>query len=95
MKLCKIAMKVVEYKDRIKLRLPHSGPFKKLLQHVTEVFYQNKKAIIDGKVPNSNALEAYNQLPEETQQAINQSIELKAGQLQPNGKFFELISNGA
>ncbi len=89
-------MKVVEYKDRIKLRLPHSGPFKKLLQHVTEVFYQNKKAIIGGKVPNSDALEPiYNQLPEETQQAINQSIELKAGQLQPNEKFFELISNGA
>lgn len=89
-------MKVVEYKDRIKLRLPHSGPFKKLLQHVTEVFYQNKKAIIDGKVPNSDALEPiYNQLPEETQQAINQSIELNAGQLQPNEKFFELISNGA
>ncbi|WP_201772265.1 transposase, partial [Endozoicomonas montiporae] len=40
MKLCKVAVKVVEYKDRIKLHLPRSCPFKRLLQHVTEVFYQ-------------------------------------------------------
>lgn len=40
MKLCKIAVKVVEYKDRIKLHLPRSCPFKGLLQHVTEVFYR-------------------------------------------------------
>ena len=39
-KLCKVAVKVVEYKDRIKLHLPSSCPFKKLLQHVTEIFYQ-------------------------------------------------------
>ncbi|MES9985810.1 MAG: IS1380 family transposase [Candidatus Thiodiazotropha sp. 6PLUC6] len=38
-RLCKVAVKVVEYKDRIKLHLPRSCPFKRLLQHVTEVFY--------------------------------------------------------
>ncbi|KEQ16409.1 IS1380 family transposase [Endozoicomonas numazuensis] len=38
-KLCKIAVKVVEYKDRIKLHLPRSCPFRGLLRHVTEVFY--------------------------------------------------------
>lgn len=38
-KLCKIAVKVVEYKDRIKLHLPRSCPIKGLLQHITEVFY--------------------------------------------------------
>ena len=38
-KLCKVAVKVVEYKDRIKLHLPRSSPLKRLLQHVTEVFY--------------------------------------------------------
>ncbi|WP_202969857.1 hypothetical protein, partial [Endozoicomonas atrinae] len=42
---------------------------------------QYKKAIIDGKAPNSNALAAYHQLPEEAQKAIDQSIELKTGQL--------------
>ncbi|WP_081869991.1 transposase [Endozoicomonas numazuensis] len=39
-KLCKVAVKVVEYKDRIKLHLPRSCPFKNLLRHVTEVFYR-------------------------------------------------------
>ena len=38
-KLCKIAVKVVEYKDRIKSHLPRSCPLRGLLQHVTEVFY--------------------------------------------------------
>lgn len=38
-KLCKVAVKVVEYKDRIKLHLPRSCPFKGIFQHVTEVFY--------------------------------------------------------
>lgn len=38
-KLFKIAVKVVEYKDRIKLHLPSSCSIKSLLQHVTEVFY--------------------------------------------------------
>ena len=38
-KLCKIAVKVVEYKDRIKLHLPSSCTMKSLLQHITEVFY--------------------------------------------------------
>ena len=38
-KLCKIAVKVVEYKDWIKLHLPRSCLFKGLLQYVTDVFY--------------------------------------------------------
>ena len=38
-KLCKVAGKVVEYKDHVKLHLPRSCPFKGLLRHVTEVFY--------------------------------------------------------
>ncbi|ARU55352.1 IS1380 family transposase [Oleiphilus messinensis] len=39
MKLCKIAVRVVEYKDRIKLHLPSRSPFETLLRHVTESFY--------------------------------------------------------
>lgn len=38
-RLCKVAVKVVEYKDRIKLHLPSGCAVKSLLQHVTEVFY--------------------------------------------------------
>lgn len=38
-KLLKIAVKVVEYKDRVKLHLPSSSPVKMLLQRVTETFY--------------------------------------------------------
>ena len=38
-RLCKVAVKVVEYKDRIKLHLPSSCSFKKLLEHITEFFY--------------------------------------------------------
>ena len=37
-KLFKIAVKVVEYKDRVKLHLPSSNPMKALLQRVTEAF---------------------------------------------------------
>ncbi|USE33849.1 IS1380 family transposase [Endozoicomonas sp. SCSIO W0465] len=37
-KLFKIAVKVVEYKDRVKLHLPSSNPMKVLLQRVTEAF---------------------------------------------------------
>ena len=42
--LCKIAVKVVEYKDRIKLHLPSSSPFKALLRDVTEFFYRRLRS---------------------------------------------------
>ena len=38
-KLLKIAVKVVEYKDRVKLHLPNSSSVKALLQKVAEAFY--------------------------------------------------------
>lgn len=38
-KLIKIAVKVVEYKDRVKLHLPSSSSVKELLKKVTETFY--------------------------------------------------------
>ncbi|WP_067515988.1 IS1380 family transposase [Endozoicomonas ascidiicola] len=37
-KLFKIAVKVVEYKDRVKLHLPSSNPMKEVLQRITETF---------------------------------------------------------
>ncbi|WP_066016583.1 phage minor head protein [Endozoicomonas atrinae] len=54
---------------------------------------QYKKAIIDGKAPNSNALAAYHQLPEEAQKAIDQSIELKTGQLQAKETLKDIKEN--
>jgi len=41
-KLFKIAVKVVQYKDRIKLHLPSSCPVKGILHRVTEILYQVK-----------------------------------------------------
>jgi hypothetical protein len=35
-KLFKLAVRVVQYKDRVRLHLPSSCPVKTLLQHVTE-----------------------------------------------------------
>jgi Transposase DDE domain group 1 len=39
-KLFKLAVRVVQYKDRIKLHLPSSCPVKHLLRTVTEILYQ-------------------------------------------------------
>jgi hypothetical protein len=38
--LFKIAVRVVQYKDRIKLHLPSSCPVKALLHQVTEILFQ-------------------------------------------------------
>jgi hypothetical protein len=38
-KLFKLAVRVVQYKDRIKLHLPSSYPFKSILYRVTEILY--------------------------------------------------------
>ncbi|HYQ91200.1 MAG TPA: IS1380 family transposase [Candidatus Competibacteraceae bacterium] len=40
LKLFKIAVRVVQYKDRIKLQLPSSCPVKALLHQVTEILFQ-------------------------------------------------------
>jgi hypothetical protein len=40
LKLFKIAVRVVQYKDRIKLHLPNSCPVKALLHQVTEILFQ-------------------------------------------------------
>ena len=40
LKLFKLAVRVVQYKDRIKLHLPSSCPAKQLLSKVTEILYQ-------------------------------------------------------
>src|SRR5699024_2839542 len=39
-KLFKLAVRVVQYKDRIKLHLPTACPVAGLLAHVTEIFYR-------------------------------------------------------
>ena len=39
LKLFKLAVRVVQYKDRIKLHLPSSCPVKELLHRVTELLY--------------------------------------------------------
>jgi len=41
-KLFKLAVKVVQYKDRIKLHLPSSCPVKDILCRITELLYQSK-----------------------------------------------------
>ena len=41
-KLFKLAVRVVQYKDRIKLHLPSSCPVKHLLHRVTEILYRVK-----------------------------------------------------
>ena len=40
LKLFKLAVRVVQYKDRIKLHLPSGCPVKSLLSKVTEILYQ-------------------------------------------------------
>jgi hypothetical protein len=40
LKLFKIAVRVVQYKDRVKLHLPSSCPVKDLLHHATEILFQ-------------------------------------------------------
>lgn len=44
LKLFKLAVRVVQYKDRIKLHLPTSCPLKPLLSTVTEILYQVRPA---------------------------------------------------
>lgn len=44
LKLFKLAVRVVQYKDRIKLHLPTSCPLKSLLSTVTEILYQVRPA---------------------------------------------------
>jgi hypothetical protein len=39
LKLFKIAVRVVQYKDRVRLHLPTSCPFKDLLHRVAEILY--------------------------------------------------------
>ena len=38
-KLFKLAVRVVQYKDRVRLHLPSSCPLKALLKHVTEKLF--------------------------------------------------------
>jgi hypothetical protein len=45
LKLFKIAVRVVQYKDRIKLHLPSSCPVKHLLTRVTEILFQAPKPV--------------------------------------------------
>ena len=40
LRLFKLAVRVVQYKDRIKLQLPSQCPVKSLLHRVTEILYQ-------------------------------------------------------
>lgn len=47
LKLFKIAVRVVQYKDRIKLHLPSSCPVKDLLRKVTEILFQVRQPVWD------------------------------------------------
>lgn len=47
LKLFKIAVRVVQYKDRIKLHLPSSCPLKALLHKVTEMLFQGQEPAWD------------------------------------------------
>ena len=40
LKLFKIAVRVVQYKDRVKLQLPSACPFKAVLHRITEILFQ-------------------------------------------------------
>lgn len=42
LKLFKIAVRVVQYKDRVKLQLPDSCPVKDVLQRITEILFQSR-----------------------------------------------------
>ena len=45
LKLFKIAVQVVQYKDRVKLHLPSSCPVKDLLQRITEILFQVREPV--------------------------------------------------
>lgn len=45
LKLFKLAVRVVQYKDRIKLHLPSSCPVKALLYQVTEILFQVREPV--------------------------------------------------
>jgi hypothetical protein len=47
LKLFKIAVRVVQYKDRIKLHLPSSCPVKDLLRRITEILFQVREPAWD------------------------------------------------
>ena len=47
LKLFKIAVRVVQYKDRIKLQLPNSYPFKAVLHKITEILYLTSPPILN------------------------------------------------
>ena len=47
LKLFKIAVRVVQYKDRIKLQLPSSCPVKDLLHRVTEILFRVREPVWD------------------------------------------------
>jgi hypothetical protein len=46
LKLFKLAVKVVQYKDRIKLHLPSACPVKAILHRVTEILYLARPALV-------------------------------------------------
>jgi hypothetical protein len=45
LKLFKIAVRVVQYQDRVKLHLPSSCPVKDLLHRVTEILFQIREPV--------------------------------------------------
>ena len=47
LKLFKIAVRVIQYKDRLKLHLPSSCPVKALLHQVTEILFQVREPVWD------------------------------------------------
>jgi len=47
LKLFKIAVRVVQYKDRVKLQLPNSCPVKDLLHRVTEILFRVREPVWD------------------------------------------------
>ncbi len=47
LKLFKLAVRVVQYKDRVKLQLPTHCPVKSLLHKVTEILFQARPPLID------------------------------------------------
>lgn len=47
LKLFKLAVRVVQYKDRVKLQLPTHCPVKSLLHKVTEILFQARPPMLD------------------------------------------------
>jgi len=47
LKLFKLAVRVVQYKDRVKLQLPTHCPVKSLLHKVTEILFQARPPLVD------------------------------------------------